>query len=56
LRETEPPKGSPTEGGKRRFYEITPEGTASLGAEVDRLESFVQAARAKRVIGAAGPK
>ena len=53
LRETDPPEGAPTEGGKRRFYRITQEGTATLAEEVYRLASFVQTARRKRVIGEA---
>ena len=53
LRETDPPEGAPTEGGKRRFYRITREGTATLAEEVHRLASFVQTARRKRVIGEA---
>ena len=53
LSETDPPKDAPTEGGKRRFYRITPEGRDTLAAEVHRLASFVQAARVKRVIGKA---
>lgn len=56
LVETEAPEGAPTEGGKRRFYGITADGAASLAAEIHRLESFVQAARAKRVIDTAGSK
>jgi len=56
LRETDAPEGAPTEGGKRRFYGITPDGSVSLAAEIRRLESFVQTARAKRVIGRAGSK
>ncbi len=51
LSETRPPADAPTEGGKRRFYRITSEGRNALVAEVRRLDSFVQAARAKRVIG-----
>jgi DNA-binding PadR family transcriptional regulator len=51
LRETEAPEDAPTEGGKRRFWEITAGGRAVLAAEVRRLESFVEAARAKRVLG-----
>ncbi len=51
LSETRPPADAPTEGGKRRFYRITSEGRDALVAEVHRLDSFVQAARAKRVIG-----
>lgn len=56
LREAEAPDGAPTEGGKRRFYGITPAGTASLAAAIRRLESFVQTARAKRVVGKATSK
>jgi DNA-binding PadR family transcriptional regulator len=51
LQETDPPEGAPTEGGKRRFYRITPEGSATLAEDVHRLASFVRVARAKRVIG-----
>jgi len=50
LRETDPPPNAPTEGGKRRFHEITEKGKAELAHEVRRLASFVRAARAKRVI------
>ncbi len=53
LSETDPPEDAPTEGGKRRFYRITPEGRDTLAVEVHRLASFVRAARAKRVIGEA---
>ena len=56
LRETDAPQGAPTEGGKRRFYEITAEGTTSLAVEIRQLQSFVHTARAKRVIDTAGPK
>lgn len=50
VRETEPPPDAPTEGGKRRFYRITPDGREVLRAEVERLASFIRAARAKRVV------
>lgn len=53
VRETEPPEDAPTEGGKRRFYGITPRGKEALAAEVRRLAAFVREARAKRVIGRA---
>ncbi len=53
LSETDPPVDAPTEGGKRRFYQITPEGRDTLAAEVRRLASFIQAARVKQVIGKA---
>ncbi len=53
LSEIDPPADAPTEGGKRRFYQITPEGRDTLAEEVHRLASFVRVARAKRVVGKA---
>ncbi len=53
LSETDPPADAPTEGGKRRFYQITTEGRDTLAAEVHRLASFVRDARVKQVIGKA---
>lgn len=50
IRETDPPEDAPTEGGKRRFYALTPEGWDALRAEVWRLASYVRAARAKQVV------
>ena len=38
LQETEAPKGAPTEGGKRRFYGITADGSVSLAAEIPPLK------------------
>ena len=49
IREVDPPAGAPTEGGKRRFYAITPEGREALAEEVARMEELVLLARAKRV-------
>ena len=53
LSEIDPPEDAPREGGKRRFYRITREGSDRLAAEVHRLASLVRVARAKRVIGEA---
>lgn len=50
LREADPPESAPTEGGKRRFHEITRDGKAALAEEVRRLASFVRTAETKRVI------
>lgn len=50
IRETAAPAGAPTEGGKRRFWTITPAGRGALRAEVEKLDSYVRAARAKRVL------
>lgn len=52
IREVQPPPGAPTEGGKRRFYQITAEGRQVLRHEVERLASWVGVARRKRVIDA----
>lgn len=55
IREVTAPEDAPTEGGKRRFWQITPAGRRALQAEVEKLESYVRAARAKRVGGKASP-
>jgi DNA-binding PadR family transcriptional regulator len=47
IREVEPPDDAPTEGGKRRFYSITPTGHGMLREDVDRLAALVRLARAK---------
>lgn len=48
--ETEPPEDASHEGGRPRFYAITPEGRRALRAEVERLAGLIRAARAKRVL------
>ena len=53
LSEIDPPEDAPTEGGKRRFYQITPEGRDTLAEEVHWLASLVRVARTKQVIGEA---
>lgn len=50
IEETEPPDDIPPEGGRPRFYRITPEGRRALRAEVERLAGLVRAARAKRIV------
>jgi DNA-binding PadR family transcriptional regulator len=47
ITEVEPPPDAPTEGGRRRFYGITPAGRLALREEVDRLAALVRVARAK---------
>lgn len=51
ITEVEPPSDAPTEGGKRRFYQITPEGRLALHQETERLAALVRVARA-RIAGA----
>ena len=47
ITEVEPPPGAPTEGGKRRFYGITPTGRGVLRAEVEGLATILRIAEAK---------
>jgi DNA-binding PadR family transcriptional regulator len=47
ITEVDPPEEAPTEGGKRRFYAITPRGRLALTDEVERLASLVRLAQAK---------
>ncbi|MEX2466742.1 MAG: helix-turn-helix transcriptional regulator [Gemmatimonadota bacterium] len=49
IAEVEPPPDAPIEGGKRRFYRITPRGRVALLDEVERLSDLVRAARAKQL-------
>ena len=49
IEEVGPPTDAPTEGGKRRFYAITPQGRMALSREVERMAFFVEVARKKRV-------
>ena len=46
LEEVAPPDDAPTEGGRRRFYSITPGGRKALHEEAQRLAALVRAARA----------
>ena len=54
IEETEPPPDAPTEGGRRRFYALTPPGRRVLSEEAGRLASYVRVARAKNVLDEAG--
>lgn len=49
IQEVEAPSDAPTEGGKRRFYALTPAGKRALRDEVERLADLVRVARARRV-------
>jgi DNA-binding PadR family transcriptional regulator len=49
IQEVDPPEEAPTEGGKRRFYSVTPEGRVALAEEVARMEALVHLARTRRV-------
>ena len=48
--ETAAPADAAPGGGKPRFYRITPLGKRTCAAEAKRLESIVEAARAKRLL------
>lgn len=47
IQETDPPDGADRNGGRPRYYRITPEGKSALSMEVARLSSYVAAALAK---------
>ncbi len=54
--ETEAPPAFVAGGGRPRFYRITVTGRRACAAEAERLDRFVRAARAKRLIKARGPR
>jgi DNA-binding PadR family transcriptional regulator len=55
IAEADPPADAPTEGGRRRFYHMTPSGQEALAAEARRMASYLEVARARNVLGGAGP-
>jgi DNA-binding PadR family transcriptional regulator len=55
IAEAEAPADAPTEGGRRRFYALTPEGRGVLALEARRLARYVSVARARDVLDEAGP-
>ena len=55
IRETSPPDGAPTEGGRRRFWTITAAGRRVLAAEAVRMAAYVRVAKEKRVLRGAEP-
>lgn len=50
IAETDPPDDAAPEGGRPRYYAITPEGRRALRAEVERWAGYLRAARAKQVV------
>jgi DNA-binding PadR family transcriptional regulator len=50
--ETKAPPGFESGGGRPRFYRITALGRRTCAAEAERLATFVDAARAKRLLKA----
>jgi DNA-binding PadR family transcriptional regulator len=50
--ETRAPHGFTSGGGRPRFYRITPLGRRACANEAERLASFVDAARTKRLLKA----
>lgn len=55
IAETAAPADAPTEGGRRRFWMLTPEGRQVLAAEARRLAAYVSVARDRRVLDEAEP-
>ena len=50
ISETEPPPDAPTEGGKRRFYRLTPSGHAVLRRELGVLQGILEMARTRDLL------
>lgn len=50
IAEAEAPPDAPTEGGKRRFYRLTPSGEALLREEVARLRATLEVARERDLV------
>lgn len=50
------PRDGKAGGGRPRYYGITDRGRRALAAETDRLESYIQAARARNVLKPVGPR
>lgn len=50
--ETDAPADAEPGGGRPRFYRITPLGRRACAAEAQRLASFVEAARQKKLLKA----
>ena len=51
IAETEPSPDAPTEGGKRRFYRLTPQGDHVLRTELRRLHELLDVARSRDLLG-----
>ena len=43
--EVPPPEDAPTEGGRRRFWRLTPSGRRAMTQEAERMASWVEVAR-----------
>jgi len=50
IRETEAPEEAAPEGGRPRFYAITPEGRRALREAVERMAGYIRIAAAKDVV------
>jgi len=50
------PRDGKAGGGKPRYYGITDKGRRALAAETERLERYVQAARARNLLKPVGPR
>lgn len=54
LQESDVPEDAVTEGGRPRFYELTPEGRAVLEHEVSKLARIVDTARSRGLLEGPG--
>jgi DNA-binding PadR family transcriptional regulator len=53
IRESPPGPDAPSEGGRRRFYVLTPVGKQALRAELGRMRAILDEARARNLLGTA---
>ena len=51
IREVEPGPDAPTEGGRRRFYRLTPDGERVLRHELERMREILEVARTRNLLG-----
>jgi DNA-binding PadR family transcriptional regulator len=54
--ETQPPQNVKPGGGRPRYYGITDRGRKALAAETERLERYVEAARARNLLKPVAPR
>lgn len=50
IREVEPGPDAPSEGGRRRFYTLEPEGEAMLKVELERMRAILEVARERELM------
>lgn len=54
IQDSVPPPDAPVEGGKRRFYVLTPSGERVLREELRHMHAILEEARERDLLGDAG--